>query len=165
MELGGLSAALGRESEGDPAARKGHRQQFLARSIRLPGEEPPTDAGDQARVFGGPGWTSSAGPSCLGPSPALSWPVVRRTGARAARRVRPGQFTLSRHVRPARCLASRVSRQHRPSRIQFPAGRLVPTARRGRRSSGGIPAGNRLPGVRLFQAWYCGCRHPSEWLL
>jgi hypothetical protein len=111
----------------------------------------PTDAW-RSSEYGGSVWRSSAGPSCSGPSIALSWPVVRRTGVRAVRRVRPGPHTLSRHIRRAPCLPPRVSRQHRPSRIQFPAGRLAPTSPPERPSSGGIQASSQLPGGRLFHA-------------
>jgi hypothetical protein len=119
------------------------------------------EAGDQARVLGGSGWTSSAGHSCSGPSLAQSWRVVRRTEPRAVRRIRP-RHPLGRHLRPARCPPPQVSRQGRPRRIQCLAGRSAPTSQRERPSSGGIRASNQLPGGRQFHAWYHGCRQPTE---
>ena len=123
------------------------------------------EAGDQARVLGGSDWTSSAGPSCSRPSLALSWPVALRTDARAVRRVRPRQYTLSRQIRPAQCLLPRVSRKRLLSRIQLPAGRLTPGTSRERPWYGVTPASNRPPGEKLFHAWFHGCQPATASLL
>jgi hypothetical protein len=108
--------------------------------------------GGQAPVIGGLGWTSSAGPSCSGPSRALSLRVARPTARRPARRVQPRLRVVARHPRPARRLPRPVSRQRRPGRIQVPAGRLAPSTSRGRPSSGGIRASGQLPGGRVCHA-------------
>jgi hypothetical protein len=141
----------------------GCRQRCMDVAIRLPvAESIESCLGDQAPIIGGSGWTSSAGPSCSGPSLALSWRAARLTALQAVRRVRTRQQVVMRHHRPARCLPPRIRRQPRPSRIQFPAGGRAPTSPRGQRSPAGIRAGNQLPGGRMFQASWCGCRQPTE---